>query len=195
MLRINPEERWPSMKVVRDILSELDIAESPNDQIRKQVMTSYLRIQGHGVEAVHKFFGRFYENLFSALPEVKPHFESIDMERQYRILNRAIHTLLEFCSDSQMAKQNLEDLALRHASLGLTLRRYNIFLDTLVKTIGELGNDNLDQLAAWRTTLEPGIDFMWKCQKKHQARGSQPTNRTSRPKAKPNRRAQKSSAK
>ena len=72
MLRINPEERWPSMKVVRDILSELDIAESPNDQIRKQVMTSYLRIQGHGVEAVHKFFGRFYENLFSALPRSSP---------------------------------------------------------------------------------------------------------------------------
>jgi hypothetical protein len=37
MLRIDPEERWPSMKVVRDILSELDIAES-------QRSTSFCRL-------------------------------------------------------------------------------------------------------------------------------------------------------
>jgi serine/threonine protein kinase len=177
LLRTNPEERWPSMSVVRSLLREVEDAESPDEVHRKMAMTSYLRFQARGVEGERKFFDRFYENLFSALPVIEHHFESIDMERQHHILNRTIHTLLAFRLDSQTAKHDLRDLALRHATLELTPRHYKIFLDTLVKTIGEFGEDSPDQLAAWRNTLEPGIDFMWKCQKKHQALGSQPPDR------------------
>ena len=109
-------------------------------------------------------FDKFYKNLFSALPEVERHFHSIDMKRQYNILNRAIYTLLDFRPDSQAAQKQLEELALRHATLRLTRRHYEIFLDTLVKTIGEFGKDGPDQLAAWRCTLEPGIAFLATCQ-------------------------------
>ena len=70
----------------------------------------------------------------------------------------------EFRLDSQVAKKQLEDLALRHSTLRLTRRPYEIFLDTLVKTIEEFGKDGPDELAAWRCALEPGIAFLGKCQ-------------------------------
>ncbi len=169
MLRIDPEGRWPSMTVVRDLLREIAIEESPEELHRKIAMTSYLRFQALGVEGERKFFTKFYENLFTAMPEMEVHFQSIDMERQHRILNGAIHTLLNFRPDSPSATTNLDQLAARHAHLGLTERHYSVFLDTLVQTIEELGESDPAQREAWRAALAPGIEFMWKRQEKHEA--------------------------
>ena len=129
---------------------------------------SYYRFQAP--EWQHKLFDKFYKNLFSALPDVEGHFRSIDMKRQYSIVNRAIHILLEFSPDSsQEEKENLESLTKKHAALGLTRRHYEIFADTLVKTIGEFGQDDPDELNAWRYALEPAIAFIWKCQEEARA--------------------------
>jgi hypothetical protein len=57
-----------------------------------------------------------------------------------------------------------------HAKFGLTRRHYNVFLETLVETMKELGENDPELLAAWRSTLKPGIDFMWDCLEKHQSR-------------------------
>jgi hypothetical protein len=51
----------------------------------------------------------------------------------------------------------------------LTRRHYEIFADTLVKTIGEFGQDDPDELNAWRCALEPAIAFIWKCQEEARA--------------------------
>jgi serine/threonine protein kinase len=168
MLRIDPEARWPSMTVVRDLLREIEIEESPEELHRKMAMTSYLRFQALGVEGERKFFTKFYENLFTALPEVEVHFQSIDMERQHRILNGAIHTLLNFRPDSPEATKTLDLLAARHANLGITDRHYAIFLDALEQTIEELGEKDADLRAAWRAALLPGVEFMRKAQQKHE---------------------------
>jgi len=169
MLRTEPEARWPAMEVVRDLLREIEIEESPEELHRKMAMTGYLRFQALGVEGERRFFTKFYENLFTVMPEMEVHFQSIDMERQHRILNGAIHTLLTFRPDSQAATENLDALARRHANLGLTERHYALFLDTLVQTIQEFGESDPAQRAAWRSALSPGIDFMWKCQQKHES--------------------------
>jgi serine/threonine protein kinase len=168
MLRADPEARWPSMKVVRDLLREIEIAESPEEQHRKMAMTGYLRFQALGVEGERRFFTRFYENLFTVMPEMEVHFQSVDMERQHRILNSAIHTLLNFRPDSESARLQLEKLAERHANLGLTERHYALFLDTLVETLPEFGENDPAQQQAWRSVLAPGIEFLWKCQKNYE---------------------------
>jgi serine/threonine protein kinase len=182
MLRTDPEERWPSMSRVRNLLRDIDAFESPDELHRKMAMASYLRLQRRGPDGVRKLVGRFYENLFSALPEVKGHFQSINMERQHRIVNRAIDTLLEFCPDSGTTKQkNLEDLAMRHAKFGLSRRQYDAFLKTWVETIKEHGENDPELVAAWSSTLKPGIDFMWNCQEKGLRDGGSLVKPTSEP--------------
>jgi serine/threonine protein kinase len=168
MLRVDPEARWPSMTVVRDLLREIEIEETQEELHRKMAMASYLRFQALGVEGERKFFTKFYENLFTALPEVELHFRSIDMERQHRILNSTIHTLLNFRPDSPAATKSLDVLASKHANLGLTERHYSVFLDMLEQTIEELGEKDPEQRAAWRAALGPGIEFMRTAQQKYE---------------------------
>lgn len=180
MLRVDPEERWRSMSGVRDLLREIEVAESPEERYRKIATSSYVRLQAGGIGGEKEFFGRFYRNFFAAARDVERHFRSIDMERQYRILNRAIHALLEFRSESQSARDHLEELASRHAKLGLTKGHYQLFLDALVRTIEELGERDSVQLTAWRATLKPAIDFMWQCEEKKRGIGHA-TQRSSRP--------------
>jgi serine/threonine protein kinase len=160
MLRTDPEGRWPSMRVVGKMLREIEIEESPEELHRKMAMTSYLRFQAMGE---HRFFGKFYANLFKAMPEVESYFHSIDMERQHRILNDAILILLDFRPDSSIARAKLEELESRHAKLGLTERHYGLFVDILVKTIEELDESEQAQLEAWRSALAPGLEFICKC--------------------------------
>ena len=53
-------------------------------------------------------------------------------ERQYTIVNEAVHRLLEFNQDcSEQDKQYLQKLAKRHAAMGLSQRHLGLFADTL----------------------------------------------------------------
>jgi hemoglobin-like flavoprotein len=165
MLCIEPEGRWPSMRMVRDVLSEIDVAETAEEVRRAMAKASYLRIQGEP-----RFFERFYDHLFSMLPEVRGHFASVDMKRQYHVLNDAIHVLLAFHRGSGADQALLESLATTHATFGLTERHYRTFLEALVTTLGEFGEAAPALAHAWRSSLEPGLDFMATCQE----RGAQP---------------------
>jgi serine/threonine protein kinase len=169
MLRVDPEQRWQSMTEVRDLLREIEVAESPEERERKIATSSYVRIQAGGIDGERTFFTRFYKNFFAATNDVEHHFQSINMERQYQILNRAIHALLSFRPDSSEAREHLAQIASRHASLGLTRQHYDLFLDTFVKTIDEMGESEQARLGAWRATLKPGIDFLWQCENANRA--------------------------
>jgi serine/threonine protein kinase len=166
MLRVDPEQRWSSITEVRDLLKEIEVSESPAERDRKIATTSYVRFQARGVEGERQFYSRFYRNLFAAAPEVKAHFASIDMERQYSMLNRAIHALLEFDPQSAKSQEQLAQMAARHARLDLTRYHYEVFLGTLLKTIEECGESDPARLTAWRNTLTPGIDFLCQCEQK-----------------------------
>jgi serine/threonine protein kinase len=169
MLRVDPEERWPSISDVRDLLRGIEVSDSPGERDRKIATSSYVRLQAGGIEGERQFFGRFYRNLFAAAPEVERYFASIDMERQYRMLNRAIHGLLEFSPLSPKAQAQMAEMAARHAKLNLTRRHYDVFLETLLKTIEECGESDPAGLSAWRNTLAPGIDFIWRCEQEQHA--------------------------
>jgi serine/threonine protein kinase len=167
MLRIDPAERWPSMRDVRNYLREIEVAESPVELHRKTAKASYLRLQSRGIEGLRSFFEAFYRNLFEACPDVEAHFRPIDMERQYRILNNAVHVLLEFDPDAPGAREHVSALASKHAGLGLTRRHYELFLESLARTLAESQVCGEAELDAWRETLRPAIEFMGNCQPAH----------------------------
>jgi hemoglobin-like flavoprotein len=169
MLRVDPEERWPSITDVRDLLREIEVSESPEERARKIATSSYVRLQAGGVEGERQFYSRFYRNLFAAAPQLERYFESIDMARQYSMLNRAIHALLEFDPQSPKAQAQMAEIAARHARLNLARQHYELFLQTLLKTLEECGEQDPARLAAWRTTLAPGIDFIYECEQKHRS--------------------------
>jgi hemoglobin-like flavoprotein len=160
MLRTDPQARWPSMRDVRHFLREVEVAESPEERYRRVAKFSYLRLQSRGLDGQRTFFARFYERLFEACPDVRPHFESIDMERQYQILNGAIHVLLDCRPASTSGSEALRNLAAKHGRLGLTERHYHAFVDSLVATVEELVDKDPDNLVAWRATLQPAVDAM-----------------------------------
>jgi len=160
LLRIEPKERWPSMRIVRHFLRDIEVDESEEEINRKMAKASYLRLQVGNIERV--LFKRFYQNLFSACPDVKGHFTAIDMEQQYKMLNRAIQLLLDF--DPARGSQQLRRLASRHASFGLEKWHYDLFRDVLIKAIEESGVNDARHLFAWRQTLTPAVQFMCDCQ-------------------------------
>jgi len=164
MLRVDPDDRWPSMNEVRALLREIEVSESPAERDRKTATSSYVRFQASGLEGQRQFYGRFYRNLFAAAPDVEPYFASIDMERQYSMLNRAVHALLEFDPQSPAAKERMAQMAARHARFELTRYHYDVFLGTLLKTIEECGECDPARLTAWRNALTPGVDFLWQCE-------------------------------
>jgi hemoglobin-like flavoprotein len=162
MLRVDPEARWPSMSDVRDYLREIPVPDPPQEVSRKKARAVYLRLQAGGVEGEREFFRRFYERLFALCPDVEPLFRSIDMARQYQIVNHAIHLLLEFRPDREAEREPLRQVATSHAKLRLTRRHHELFLEALVGTLGE--RYGADALEAWRETVAPALEFMWQCQ-------------------------------
>lgn len=170
MLRIDPEERWPAMSEVAARLRDIDVSESTSELMHRQATSSYLRLlAGSGTRGEREFFGKFYRNLFAGDPALEALFEPLDMERQYRALNLAIYRLLEFQPQSAKAKQQLEQIAERHAHLGLAPRHYDLFLDAFIKTLAEYEADP-QRLQAWRAALADGIAFMTSCAAAKQAK-------------------------
>ena len=147
------------MRDVRHFLRDIEVSESEEEINRKTAKSSYLRLQLGGTE--RSIFEAFYKNLFAACPDVTQHFASVDMERQYKILNAAVQRLLDF--DPARGSEVLRDLAQQHSTLGLTRRHYEMFLEGLLKAL-EQGGVEAAHLTAWRKTLAPAIDFMCTCQ-------------------------------
>jgi serine/threonine protein kinase len=177
MLRVDPEGRWPSMKAVTNVLREIEVSESPEEVKRRIATTSYIRLQAGGVSGERKLYGSFYRHLFADAPDVQAHFRSIDMDRQYQILNRSIYALLEFRAESKRSQDQLQQIAAQHVRFGLTRKHYDVFLEAFLKTIREVGETDLSHLQAWRETLSRGIDFLWQCQETLAAGAVAPTER------------------
>jgi serine/threonine protein kinase len=155
MLRIKPSERWPTMSKVHEMLSSIDVSKSPEEVNRTMASASYLRIQ-----LEQRFFEKLYDNLFAALPDVRAHFAAMDMKRQYVVLNDAIHTLLAYRRDCSADRTTLETLAARHTRFGLTECHYRMFREALVRTLADFGEAPA-VLEAWRSTVTPGLEYMW----------------------------------
>jgi serine/threonine protein kinase len=164
MLRIAPEERWESMSEVANLLRDIEVDESPDERNRRLATSSYMQFQAGGVKGEKLFFSKFYTNLFSRADDIEDRFKDLDMEQQYRILNLAIHKLLEFRPEQPTTRKQLQDLSVRHAKLALTKGHYDHFLEAFLQTLEEFGERDPTRLIAWRATLQRGIEFIWQCE-------------------------------
>jgi hemoglobin-like flavoprotein len=161
MLRIDPQERWPSMTVVRDLLREIEVSESPEERARRIAVSSYVRLQARGAAGERELYSRFYRSLFAQAPQIERYFKGIDMERQYSMLNRAIHALLEFDPNSSASQEKIQEIAARHAGFNLKRQHYELFLQTLVQTVKDCGERRRECVDAWDSTLARYLDFIF----------------------------------
>ena len=96
MLRADPEQRWPSMSVCAICSHEIDVSESDARTRPKESRFRATYASRPAASTGEKtFFSVFYRTLFALAPDVERYFQAGDMERQYGMLNRAIHALLE----------------------------------------------------------------------------------------------------
>jgi serine/threonine protein kinase len=160
LLRIDPGDRWDSMRDASEILQDIEIAESPQERFQRIARVSYVRLQSGGRDRA--FFERFYESLFSACPDIKMHFDNVEMAKQKALLNKAIQLLIDF--DPARGCEQLAKLAGTHSRFALTKKHYDHFLDALMQTIEQSGTKDPEELEAWRASISPPLEFMRTCQ-------------------------------
>jgi serine/threonine protein kinase len=160
LLRTDPEGRWSSMTEVARLLSSIEITETDEERARRTAQSVYLRLQLGNTP--QDFFEQFYRNLFATSAGVQELFGARSMDRQKEMLNRGIELLLKF--DPASGCDQLRRLAGTHGALRLTREHYDQFLDALVRTIEQTGVADATEAAAWRTALNPAIEFMRTCQ-------------------------------
>jgi serine/threonine protein kinase len=160
LLRTDPGDRWDSMHTASEILQDIEIAESPQERFQRMARASYVRLQSGGRDRA--FFERFYDRLFAACPDVRTHFEHVDMARQQAVLNKAIHLLIDF--DPARGCSELARLAATHTRFALTSHHYDRFFDVLMECLERSGSNTPEELEAWRASIAPALDFMRTCQ-------------------------------
>jgi serine/threonine protein kinase len=160
LLRTDPGDRWDSMHTASEILQDIEIAESPKEKIQRVARASYVRLQSGGRDRV--FFERFYESLFAACPDIKKHFDNVEMAKQQALLNKAIQLLIDF--DPAHGCDQLARLAGTHTRFALTKDHYDQFLEVLMQTIEQIGTNSPEELEAWRASIAPAMEFMRTCQ-------------------------------
>ncbi len=98
---------------------------------------------------------RFYANLFSKNPGLRPMFPG-DMGEQKKKLLASLVLVIENIRDAGKLAQPLQDLGARHVGFGAEAEHYPVVRDTLVSVMadmsGEAWNDQLTQ--DWNGALD-----------------------------------------
>lgn len=114
--------------------------------------------------AVPEFFPSFYRNFFATRPDVKPLFAKTDFRRQHNLLRHALSLLLIYPNKPEAeARSLLRRVAERHSRSDLAIdpSLYGPFVDSLIVTVRQYDPDFTPEIeAAWRTTVEQGIEYM-----------------------------------
>jgi hemoglobin-like flavoprotein len=114
--------------------------------------------------AAPEFFPSFYRNFFATFPEVRPLFAKTDFQRQHNLLRHALSLLLIYPTKTEAEGWSLlRRVAERHARSDLAIdpSLYGPFVDSLIMTVQEHDPDFSPEIeAAWRTTVEQGVEYM-----------------------------------
>lgn len=109
------------------------------------------------------FLNRFYSNFVIANPVVRDKFANTDMEKQKMMLHASLYMIALATQGNGAAALYLDNIAKRHSSIDLdiTLELYDLWLETLLKTVSEIDPEYNEQVAsAWNDVLQFGIDYM-----------------------------------
>jgi hemoglobin-like flavoprotein len=123
----------------------------------ENVMESYRRVQNKG------FAERFYQIFLPADPRFNSLFQKTDFARQKELLMHGIFSLLEYAQGSATGSLAIKRLGTLHSRnrMNISADMYPIWIDCLVKTVGELDpkfNRGLEK--DWREAVQKGIDAM-----------------------------------
>ncbi|PCJ19833.1 MAG: hypothetical protein COB02_06505 [Candidatus Cloacimonadota bacterium] len=106
------------------------------------------------------FLTLFYQNFLDSSDEIKELFENVEMQNQKKMLRMSLLYLISYAS-SQLPTSSLKKLTQVHKKLNIRKDQYDLWMDTLIKTIQSLDpkfNNKVEQ--AWRFTFKSGLDFM-----------------------------------
>jgi hemoglobin-like flavoprotein len=110
-----------------------------------------------------EFFEAFYRRFNASSDEVAAKFAGTDLKTQARALRESFYLLLRAIGGDPEAWQALELRAIRHdrRHLDIPPGLYDLWLECLLETIRDF-DPKVDGAieAAWRRTMQQGIDFM-----------------------------------
>jgi hemoglobin-like flavoprotein len=94
---------------------------------------------------------RFYENLFTDYPQVKPLFHPDRLEAQQRMLAEAISAVLDHLEDAPWLRSTLGAMGAKHVEYGVEDRMYDWVGASLLKTFEQVAGDEWtpQTAAAW----------------------------------------------
>jgi hemoglobin-like flavoprotein len=108
---------------------------------------------------------RFFQNLFTRQPAVRPLFPA-DVSEQKRQLPSAIETLIDNAQDSQKLEATLRELGKRYAAAGALPTHYATVARTFVDTVREMSG------LAWQARYTRAWTSMFDAVSKTMVRGA-----------------------
>lgn len=96
----------------------------------------------------------FYAKLFAAAPQLRPLFSS-DLKVQAKKLMSSLDAIVTNLRSPGVNSEMLADLGKRHTGYGARPEHYELVIELLVESMGELGGEKFDAgcLEEWRMAL------------------------------------------
>jgi hemoglobin-like flavoprotein len=116
-------------------------------------------------------FGKlFYDKFLREYPELRAHFEAVDLQRQSVQLTTALMIVERFSATPTPAVElYLQYLGTKHHDLGISRDEYPKWLATMCDVLrefhGDLWDDQLEK--AWRDALKNAIRLMFQGYEEH----------------------------
>jgi len=98
---------------------------------------------------------QFYVKLFQKYPEIKPHFNNVNMELQAKKLHEVFKVAVRFLDNMDQLVPTLKDLGIRHARCyGVKREHYDAVTDSFIRVLNEL------VFCDWKQGLEGSIRLL-----------------------------------
>ncbi len=111
-------------------------------------------------EASGDFSQKFYEIFLSASPEIASYIANTEFSKQRKLLRATVYVMVTRDVEDPKAKDQLQKVGRSHSRSQLNIRPelYNVWLDSLCKTVGEMDPEwGADLENAWRERMQRGI--------------------------------------
>ena len=122
-----------------------------------RLRSTHARLREQGTRLADKF----YERLFIVAPQLRPMFRS-DLSTQSQKLMAVLDAVVQNLERPDDNAALIADLGKRHAGYGVKPKHYDLVIDLLVETMGEVlkFDSTCEELDEWRTALRLISDQM-----------------------------------
>ena len=127
------------------------------------------------VKIVHESYGRclqdkgwiknFYDILMKSSPEIPPHFNNTDFDKQISLLSNGISYLIMYANGDSFAEAMVGNQVSSHDRYNLNIppNLYVFWIESLIKSVKNCDpNFDLSIEQGWRKVVQKGIDDLIK---------------------------------